>query len=118
MDWKEAGRGWGARSLDWAYLMEPYARPANEQVFDRLNVGEDVRLLDIACGSGFAAHLASRRGAEVTGVDAAEALINIARSRTPGGDFQVGDMFALPFADDRFDVATSFTESGKGATVR
>jgi SAM-dependent methyltransferase len=28
--------------------------------------------------------------------------------RTPAGDFRVGDMFALPFDDDRFDVATSF----------
>lgn len=114
MDWKESGRGWGARSLDWAYAMEPYARPANELLLDRLDVGEDVRLLDIACGSGFAASLASLRGAEVTGLDAAEPLIKIARSRTPSGDFQVGDMFALPFADDRFDVATSFNGIWKG----
>ena len=29
-DWTEAGRGWGARAAEWAYLLEPYARPANE----------------------------------------------------------------------------------------
>ncbi len=29
-NWEEAGRGWGARALDWAYLFEPYARPAND----------------------------------------------------------------------------------------
>ena len=55
MDWKTAGRGWGARALEWAYLVEPYALPANELLFDRLGVTAGVRLLDIACGSGFAA---------------------------------------------------------------
>ncbi len=112
--WAEAGRGWGARSLEWAYLLEPYARPANELLFDRLGVAADVHLLDIACGSGFAAQLASSRNAVVTGLDAAESLVKIARARTPSGDFRVGDMFALPFADDSFDVATSFNGIWKG----
>jgi len=112
--WTEAGRGWGARSLEWAYLLEPYAQPANELLFDRLGVGDGVRLLEIACGSGFAAQLAFRRNAVVTGLDAAEALVKIARARTPSGDFRVGDMFDLPFADDSFDVATSFNGIWKG----
>ena len=30
MDWIESGRAWGARATDWAYLMEPYARRAND----------------------------------------------------------------------------------------
>lgn len=108
MDWKEAGRGWGARALDWAYLFEPYALPANELLFNRMGVGAGTRLLDVACGSGFAASVASRRGASVAGLDASAALIEIAKSRTPSGDFRVGDMFALPFADGDFDVVTSF----------
>ena len=28
-DWREAGEAWGDRPTDWAYLWEPYARPAN-----------------------------------------------------------------------------------------
>jgi len=112
--WEEAGRAWGARALDWAYLVEPYARTANEVVFDRLSVGHDVRLLDIACGSGFAAQSASRLGATVSGIDASEALVTIARARTPEGDFRVGDMFALPFPDASFDVVTSFNGIWKG----
>ncbi len=114
MDWETAGRGWGARSLEWAYLFEPYAWPANESLFDRLEVEEGVRLLDIACGSGLAAQRAARRGAVVAGVDAAEPLVTIAGARTPGADFRVGDMFALPFADDSFDVVTSFNGIWKG----
>ena len=112
--WKEAGRAWGARSADWAYLFEPYARPANEVVFDQVGVGAGVRLVDIACGSGLAAQTASRRGAAVSGLDASAPLVDIARARTPGGDFRVGDMFALPFPEAAFDVATSFNGIWKG----
>jgi SAM-dependent methyltransferase len=113
-DWADAGRGWGARAVEWAYLIEPYARPANEVLFDRLGVGGGLRLIDIACGSGFAAHLAAERSAQVSGLDAAVALVAIARARTPSGDFRVGDMFNLPFADNSFDVATSFNGIWKG----
>jgi SAM-dependent methyltransferase len=66
------------------------------------------RYLDVACGSGYAAAIAHRRGATVSGLDASEDLIDIARARTPDGDFRVGDMFALPFAEGAFDVVTSF----------
>ena len=112
--WKEAGRAWGARSADWAYLFEPYARPANEVVFAQAGVAAGTRFLDIACGSGMAARSASGRGAAVTGLDASAALVDIARARTPEGDFRVGDMFALPFPDASFDVATSFNGIWKG----
>ena len=98
----------GARALEWAYLFEPYARPANEVVLDQLGVREGTRLCDVACGSGLAANAASRRGASVAGLDASAALIGLASTRTPEGDFRVGDMFVLPFDDDSFDVVTSF----------
>ena len=39
MDWIESGRAWGDRAADWAYLMEPYARSANDALFDRANAG-------------------------------------------------------------------------------
>ena len=51
MGWIESGRAWGTRATDWAYLMEPYARRANDALFDRAGVGPGTRLLDIACGA-------------------------------------------------------------------
>jgi SAM-dependent methyltransferase len=114
VDWEEAGRGWGARAPEWAYLWEPYALPANEVLFDRLGVEAGIRLLDIACGSGFAASVAARRGAVVSGIDASKELVEIAAARTPGGRFRAGDMFALPFPDNSFDLATSFNGIWKG----
>jgi len=112
--WELAGRGWGQRAREWAYLVEPYARPANELLFDKLSVGAGTHLLDIACGSGFAAQLAAGRGATVTGLDASDPLLAIARARTPAGEFRLGDMLDLPFDDATFDVVTSFNGIWKG----
>ena len=112
--WELAGQAWGARACDWAYLFEPYARSANQIVFDRLSLEAGDRFLDIACGSGLAAQIAGRRGAEVTGLDASAPLVAIAAARTPAGDFRIGDMFSLPFEDGVFDIATSFNGIWKG----
>jgi SAM-dependent methyltransferase len=114
MDWEEAGRGWGERAREWAYLFEPYSLPANELILRKLEVGPGTRLLDVACGSGYAARLAALKGAEVAGIDAAAPLIEIARLRSPESDFRVGDMFALPFNDGSFDRGVSFNGIWKG----
>lgn len=55
-----------------------------------------------------AAALSASLGATVAGLDASEALLEIARERTPGGDFRRGDLEALPFEDDSFDLVTGF----------
>ena len=108
VSWQQNGRAWGARALDWAYLAEPYGRPAYDLVFARTGVGGETSLLDIACGSGLALMTAAHRGATVAGIDASEGLVRIARQRTLHGDIRHGDMFALPFPDATFDVVTSF----------
>lgn len=106
--WRAAGAAWGHAALDWAYLFEPYARDAADHIFDVLDVGPRTALFDMACGAGYATARAARRGAEVSGLDASAALIDIARLRTPSGDFTTGTMFDLPHPDASFDVVTSF----------
>jgi SAM-dependent methyltransferase len=73
-------------------------------MLDGAAVGMGSRLLDAGCGAGGASMLAARRGAHVNGVDAAEALLAIARQRVPDGDFRLGDLEALPYADEIFDA--------------
>ena len=102
------GRLWGARAHDWAELQEPMTRPIYDAVFERIDLGTQTNYLDIGCGSGLAAQLATERGAKVSGIDAAENLLAIARSRIPGGQFRVADLEELPFADNTFDVVTGF----------
>src|ERR1041385_4853422 len=86
------GRLWGVRARDWADFQEGTVRPVFEAVLDRTRVGPGTRYLDVGCGSGMAAEFAAARGAGVSGVDAAEAMLSIARSRVPGGDFRPGDL--------------------------
>lgn len=102
------GRLWGARARDWADIQEGMARPVYEAVLERTAVGTGIRYLDVGCGSSMAAQLAAARGAQVSGIDAAEALLAIARVRVPEGDFHQGDIEELPFANEMFDVVTGF----------
>ena len=114
MGWESAGRAWGSRAAEWAYLFEPYSRPANEAVFAQCGVSPGTSVLDIGCGSGFALRLAADRGAVVAGLDASDALLAVARVRTPDADLRLGDMNALPWAEDTFDVVTSFNSIWAG----
>ena len=102
------GRLWGARARDWADIQEGQCRAAYEAVFHSLSIGPGVRYCDAGCGAGLAALLAARRGAEVSGIDAAESLLEVARERVPAADFHLGDLEEFPFPDGAFDVVTGF----------
>jgi SAM-dependent methyltransferase len=98
------GRLWGAAAQDWAELQELMALPLWEAMLDAAAVGPGTRVLDVGCGAGGASVRAARRGAHVNGLDAAEALVAIARQRLPDGDFRTGDLEALPYPDGTFDA--------------
>lgn len=102
------GRLWGARAQDWADIQESQFSSAYEAVFEACGMGVGTHYCDIGCGSGMAAQLASRRGAKVSGLDAAENLLRIAEARVPAGDFRLGDLEELPFSDGSFDLVTGF----------
>jgi SAM-dependent methyltransferase len=98
------GKLWGLAANDWAELQEPMHKPLWETMLDEAEVGHGTRFLDAGCGGGGASVLAAKRGAKVSGLDAAELLIRIAQTRIPAGDFRTGDMEALPFDDEAFDA--------------
>jgi len=100
-------RLWSHRAREWSELQEQTAAPAFEAVIARL-VHTGTHYLDVGCGAGMAAKLAADHGAVVSGIDAAEALLEIARSRVPQGDFRIADLERLPFEDASFDVVTGF----------
>ena len=102
----------GARATAWAETWEGSAgwgKPVYEHVLERAGIGTGTRVLDCGCGAGRFAGMAADRGAEVTGIDAASALIGIASERVPAAEFRVGDIEALPWHDDVFDVVTGFS---------
>jgi SAM-dependent methyltransferase len=63
-------------------------------------------LLDICCGTGDLAEAAAQSSAQVTGVDFAKPMVEIARARVPSAQFEVGDAEELGFGDASFDAAT------------
>ena len=107
-DWQVVDEGWGRRAVDFATLAEPSNCREYVAMHHRLGVGSGDRLLDIACGSGLAVELAGIRGARCAGIDASPRLLAVARDRNPDADLRLGDMHALPWEDDCFDVVTSF----------
>lgn len=106
------GPMFGARARDWADTWEGpqgWGTPAYEWTLDRAKVGPGTSVLDCGCGAGRFARLAADRGAQVAGIDASEALLEIARERTPQGDFRAGDLESLPWPDGSFDLACGFS---------
>ncbi|MEA2407267.1 MAG: demethylmenaquinone methyltransferase / 2-methoxy-6-polyprenyl,4-benzoquinol methylase [Thermoleophilaceae bacterium] len=77
-----------------------------ERAVDLARVGPGSTALDVATGTGDLAVELARRGAEVTGMDFAPAMLAIARQKAPGLRFEEGDALKLAHADATFDAAT------------
>lgn len=99
---------WGARASDWAEVQEGVVVPLYEAVLHQTAVGAGTTLLDIGCGAGMFCQMAAKLGAQVSGLDATEPLLAIARERVPHGDFRTGEMEQLPYANNTFEVVTGF----------
>lgn len=103
------GQMWGARARDWAEVQEGMSVPLFERVLQETGLGASTSVLDVGCGSGIFCEMAAKRGARVSGLDASEPLLAIARERVQDGDFRTGEMEELPYADQTFDVVTGFS---------
>ena len=80
-----------------------------EPVLQAADVGPGDRLLDVACGTGVVARAAAARvgpDGTLTGLDLNPAMLAVAQRVAPEIDWRQGDVAALPFADDAFDVVT------------
>lgn len=97
--------GWAQKATAYDEYFATIADQAIDPILDSVGnvAGRDV--IDICCGTGNLAAAVAARGGRVTGVDFAPTMIEIARSKVAGVDFQVGDAEALQFPGDRFNVA-------------
>jgi ubiquinone/menaquinone biosynthesis C-methylase UbiE len=101
------GSLWGRHARDWSEVQESQSRALYEIVLKALALNRDTALLDAGCGSGLFCELATNLGANVMGLDASSALLDLARRRVPHATFFEGEMEELPFVEKTFDVVTT-----------
>jgi 2-polyprenyl-3-methyl-5-hydroxy-6-metoxy-1,4-benzoquinol methylase len=95
----------------YAQRPDDYSNPATAAMLDLLGPVHSQRVLDLACGHGLISRHLARCGAEVTGVDLSEPLVDAARVREglePLGITYLQADVSSPelLATERFDAAT------------
>lgn len=76
-------------------------------LLDAAKVGPSGRVLDVATGAGYVAAEATRRGADVIGIDFSGAQIEMARRTYPQVRFEKADAQALPYGEGTFDAVVN-----------
>jgi len=64
-------------------------------------------LLDVGCGTGHWSSFFAGMGYQVTGIDIAPQMIDLARAAVPECSFMVGDVYGMRFRDASFDVVAA-----------
>ena len=99
---------WGG--ADYEQIAQRFS-PVHDLLVDRLAPRPGERLLDVATGTGEVALRAARAGAQATGLDISEPLLEQARVKAERerlvAAFELGDAQALPYGDASFDVVAS-----------
>ena len=101
---KVQGALWNSSAHNWCEIQEPLQKPQWEAIFDEVNLNSGTNFLDAGCGGGGACLLAEQRGAKITGIEAAPAMVEFAKKQVPSGEFTIGDIQELPYEDNIFDV--------------
>jgi SAM-dependent methyltransferase len=89
--------GWEKAAEYYVDAFAPLTRQTAEPLLDAVGAQAGTRVLDVACGPGFITAAAAARGANVTGLDFASAMIEYAQHTHPGVSFRIGDAQKLPF---------------------
>ena len=84
---------------------KPFDRDFLDRFAERVGTG---RMVELGCGPGHVAAYLASRGANVSGLDLSPQMVAQAKRLSPGLDFVVGDMLALPFADASLAGVVSF----------
>lgn len=108
-EFKTIQRGvWNAGEYE---SLSPYIEDVGELVVRRAGIRSDMRVLDVACGTGNAARKAAGEGARVTGLDLVPKLLAAGRAKATAEGLEVewreGDAEQLPFEDGVFDRVVS-----------
>ena len=98
-------------SGDYPQMVETFLLPLGPVLVEACGIGEGMKVLDVAAGTGNASIPAAQTGAEVTASDLTPELLEAGKARAEAAgvelDWQVADAENLPFDDGSFDVVMS-----------
>jgi len=98
-------------SGDYPSMVETFLLPLGPGLVEACGVGPDMRVLDVAAGTGNASIPAAERGASVVASDLTPRLLDAGRARAESMglklEWEEADAEALPFPDSDFDVVMS-----------
>lgn len=98
-------------------LISPLLRPIHRDMLDLLANNNCKTIVDLCCGTGILAGMATRRGMTATGIDLSPAMLARARNRRHT-HFVEADATTLPLPDNTFDgAAVSFALHEKPQTI-
>jgi ubiquinone/menaquinone biosynthesis C-methylase UbiE len=95
----------------WTQLADEYAAYRlgySNELYDTIaafGLRRGATILDVGCGTGIASAPFTLNGFPVTGVDPSEGMLAKAKEQYPDAVFVQGSAEALPFPNERFDVA-------------
>lgn len=96
--------GWESVAASYHKNFGEITNKAASVLIDKALIQERDKVLDVACGPGYVAACALKKGAEVIGVDFSSAMIQEAKKVYPSINFQVMDAEKLQFENDSFDT--------------
>lgn len=91
-------------------LWRRFFNPLHGQFLEALPEVKGMHVLDVGSGTGALALRLAERGASVTGVDASEGMVEVARSRSEGReevDFHLAGAEKIPLEDASVDLAVT-----------
>lgn len=92
------------------FFVELAHKPKDCELLDRfaaMTAGKG-RVCDLGCGPGQIARYLHERGVEVCGIDLAPGMVEVARRLNPAISFEVGDMRAVPLANESLAGLAAF----------
>jgi len=102
---------WSAVARAYLQHIVPGFKPGAEALCRYASIKQGDRVLDVACGPGTASFAALAMGGDVTGIDSAKGMVDLAneqaRSKKGSITFLEGDLQKLPVPDASFDVVIS-----------
>jgi SAM-dependent methyltransferase len=98
-------------SGDYPSMVETFLLPLGPRLVDACGIGQGMRVLDVAAGTGNASIVAAQRGASVTASDLTPELLDAGHARAESEGVELewveADAENLPFEDASYDVVMS-----------